>query len=183
VNSTRRSGLSAKAPATVVEGLLLALLVAGGALAEPWAAYRHDVARSGITADALDAPLTECWRFEPRFGPVPAWGDPKAEPVEGYLELRRSHFDDVFHAVADGESVYFGSSADHHVYCLDASTGEVRWTRVTDGPVRLAPRWPRDASTSAPTTEPPIASMRRTGPTFGSFGPRPRTGVSSETAK
>jgi len=48
-------------------------------------------------------------------------------------------FDRAFHVTACGQSVYFGSSADDHVYCLDASTGDVRWSFCTEGPVRLAP--------------------------------------------
>ncbi|MCA9444531.1 MAG: PQQ-like beta-propeller repeat protein, partial [Candidatus Omnitrophica bacterium] len=37
------------------------------------------------------------------------------------------------------DSVYFGSSSDDKVYCLDSKTGEERWAYYTDGPVRLAP--------------------------------------------
>jgi outer membrane protein assembly factor BamB len=35
--------------------------------------------------------------------------------------------------------VYFGSSGDNKVYCLDGTTGKVIWSFFTDGPVRLAP--------------------------------------------
>ncbi|MCX5758335.1 MAG: PQQ-binding-like beta-propeller repeat protein [Candidatus Hydrogenedentes bacterium] len=35
--------------------------------------------------------------------------------------------------------MYFGSSSDDHLYCLDAATGAVRWRFCTEGPVRLAP--------------------------------------------
>ena len=120
--------------------MVLALAIgSAGAWAEDWPMYRHDVARSGITGERVQPPLVECWAFQAKAGPEPAWGDPKPEAVEGFLELRRIHFDDVFQfAVADG-GVYFGSSANGKVYCLDASTGQVRWTKITDGPVRLAP--------------------------------------------
>lgn len=107
--------------------------------AEDWPTYRHDMARSGITAEKLSPPLQECWVLKSRHAPRPAWGDPKPEPVEGYLELRRMHFDDVFQPVVAGGAVYFGSSADNKVYCLDAATGAIRWTKITGGPVRLAP--------------------------------------------
>ena len=121
---------------------LLALAAMGSAVvvrADDWPMYRHDVARSGITAENVQPPLVECWAFQPNDPPQPAWGDPKTKPVEGILELRRIHFDDVFQvAVADG-AVYFGSSANGKVYCLDASTGRPRWTKITDGPIRLAP--------------------------------------------
>jgi len=118
---------------------LAAVLAASVASAGQWPTYNHDSARSGVTEDPLQPPLVECWVFASRHAPSAAWGDPKPEPVEGYLEGRRMHFDDVFHAVSDGEAVYFGSSSDHKVSCLDAATGRVRWTRITGGPVRLAP--------------------------------------------
>ncbi len=118
--------------------LLLAAL-AGPVPAGDWPTYRHDIARSGITSEKLATPLALQWTFQPPFPPQPAWGDPKPEPVEGYLELRRMHFDDVFHTVSSGGAVYFGSSSDHKLYCLDAKTGQIRWTALTGGPIRLAP--------------------------------------------
>lgn len=117
------------------------VVLAGGAaaLAADWPTYRHDAARSGITSEQLQPPLSECWVFKARHAPQPAWGDPKPQPVEGILELRRVHFDDVFQPVAADGAVFFGSSADNKVYCLEAATGRIRWTRITGGPVRLAP--------------------------------------------
>ena len=51
----------------------------------------------------------------------------------------RQVFDKAFHvAVVDG-AVFFGSSVDDKVYCLDAGTGASRWEFFTEGPVRLAP--------------------------------------------
>lgn len=119
--------------------LLVGLAAAAGAWAEDWPTYRHDAARSGITSQKLALPLAPCWIFKPRFAPQPAWGDPRPEPTEGILELRRFHFDDVFEPVVADGAVYFGSSGDNKVYCLDAATGRVRWTASTGGPVRLAP--------------------------------------------
>jgi len=43
------------------------------------------------------------------------------------------------HVAVAGGNVYFGSSAADKFTCLDAATGEVRWTFYTEGPVRLAP--------------------------------------------
>ncbi|MBN2294767.1 MAG: PQQ-binding-like beta-propeller repeat protein, partial [Pirellulales bacterium] len=40
---------------------------------------------------------------------------------------------------AVGERIFFGSSANGKVYCLDANTGRIIWTAITGGPVRLAP--------------------------------------------
>jgi outer membrane protein assembly factor BamB len=115
---------------------LIGLNAAG---AEDWPTYRHDAARSGVTSQKLQLPLETAWSFRSRSAPAPAWGDPKPEPVEGFLEGRRIHFDDVFQVAADAAAVYFGSSADNKVYCLDAASGQIRWTKITGGPVRLAP--------------------------------------------
>jgi len=115
--------------------VLFASTVAG----EDWPTHRHDVARSGITSEQIATPLFESWVFKARHAPQPAWGDPKPGPVENILELRRIHFDDAFQPVVAEGAVYFGSSANNKIYCLDAATGAIRWTTITGGPVRLAP--------------------------------------------
>jgi len=48
-------------------------------------------------------------------------------------------FDWAYSVVGGDGLVYFGSSADHKVYALDAATGAERWSAFTGGPVRLAP--------------------------------------------
>jgi len=48
-------------------------------------------------------------------------------------------YDLVFYPVAVGNAVFFGSSVDDTLYCLDASSGLVRWTFTCDGPIRIAP--------------------------------------------
>jgi len=129
--------------------LALALLVVFGLSPEEiwggdWPTYQHDIRRSGVTAERLVPPLAEQWVFESRHAPVPAWGDPQPKAIEGNLELPRLRFDDAFHVAAVADAVYFGSSADHMVHALDASTGELRWSAYTGGPVRLAPTvWQR----------------------------------------
>lgn len=106
---------------------------------EDWPAYRHDNARSAITKERLDFPLAERWRFEAGLAPEPAWETPRSTPVEGFLELGRTQFDDAYHAVAAAGAVYFGTGAEEKLYCLDLETGELRWTDHAGGAVRLAP--------------------------------------------
>ena len=123
-------------PLNLALGLLAAIACA---VADDWPTYRHDNARSGVTAEKLGLPLAETWVFKSRHAPAPAWEAPRGVPVEGFLELPRARFDDAFHTVSVGDAVYFGSSADNKVYCLDAASGRARWTFFTGGPVRLAP--------------------------------------------
>ena len=114
---------------------LMGLLCAGvltAAAAEDWPTFRHDNARTAITPEALAPPLVEQWRFTPRCGPEPAWTNPAKEKA-------RVRFDEAFHAVAVGDALYFASSADNKVCCLDATTGEIRWSTITGGPIRVAP--------------------------------------------
>lgn len=101
-------------------------------MAEDWPTFRHDNARSGISAEAIAPPLNLQWVFVPPHAPEPAW-------PEGNEEKPRVRFDEVYHVVAAEDAVYFGSSADGKVYCLDAATGQTRWTFFTGGPVRVAP--------------------------------------------
>jgi outer membrane protein assembly factor BamB len=107
--------------------------------ANDWPMYRHDISRSGITQEKLSTPLSEMWVFKANHAPVPAWEPSRDVPVEGILELPRVRFDDAYHVVSAGDSIYFGSSSDNKVYCLDAKSGLVKWTFFTGGAVRLAP--------------------------------------------
>ncbi|HID07314.1 MAG TPA: hypothetical protein EYP10_09225, partial [Armatimonadetes bacterium] len=119
--------------------ITLMIITLTSARTDDWATYMHDVARTGITLEQLELPLSEQWVFISKHPPQPAWEPPKPAPIEGILEVNRLCFDDAYQVAVVGEWVYFGSSADSKVYCLNASTGEVRWTFFTGGPVRFAP--------------------------------------------
>jgi outer membrane protein assembly factor BamB len=102
----------------------------------------HDVQRSGVTAMPLDPPLEPIWRVKvPR--PAPAWTESPAvhDWAHKYYNLRpRQHFDRASEVVVAGSRVYFGSSVDGTVTCVDnADRGREIWRFETDGPVRFAP--------------------------------------------
>jgi len=110
-----------------------------GATGPDWPTYMHDNARSGVTTATVDLPLAEQWVYKAPAPPQPAWTDPQDAVVEGIHEQPRMKFDDAFHVAVVDNAVYFGSSVDNKVYALDVTTGKVRWTFFTEGPVRLAP--------------------------------------------
>lgn len=109
--------------------------------AADWPTYRADASRSGVTTEQLAMPLKQAWVHQPLHAPRPAWRGPaKRDPYNKVYNLKnRQLFDHAFHVVADAKLVYFGSSADDQVHCLDGATGKESWSFFTEGPVRLAP--------------------------------------------
>jgi len=99
---------------------------------EDWPTYMHDSGRTGVTADRVALPLVKLWTFRSLHPPQPAW------PISEWNEAKTS-FDRVFHPVVAGGRLYFASSADGKVYCLNAVTGRELWSFFTGGPVRVAP--------------------------------------------
>ncbi len=109
--------------------------------AADWPTYQHDYARTGVARESLLAPFTDGWVHRSRHAPRPAWrGEAKWDGWNKVYDLKsRQIFDYAYHPVIADGLLYYGSSADDKVYCLDAATGEQRWTVFTEGPVRLAP--------------------------------------------
>ncbi len=121
--------------------LAIASIVCNLAMAEDWPTYQHDNQRSGVTSEHLNLPLGELWRYTSRHEAQPAWPAPAKQDFWNRIQNLNPlvTYDRAFHVVVAGDSLYFASSADDKVYCLDASTGDERWSFFTEGPVRLAP--------------------------------------------
>lgn len=126
---------------------LIALAMSlGAAQAADWPTYLGDYARSGVSADALSPTVSQAWVWTSKHPPQPAWqGEAKWDGYNKVFDMKaRQIFDRAFHVSVAGDKVYFGSSADDKVYCLDARTGRELWTFYTEGPVRLAPSIAKD---------------------------------------
>ena len=109
---------------------------------EDWPVFQHDNYRSAKTAENLRAELLEpAWIWQSPHPPQPAWSGPaKWDAYAGIRGLRSMrNYDPVFHVVVASGRVFFGSTVDDSVRCLDALTGETQWIHHTDGPVRIAP--------------------------------------------
>ena len=124
--------------------LLLLCLTPGPASCEDWPAYQHDMRRSGYSAEKLSVEqLQPGWSWHSHAPPQPAWAGPaKWDAYAGQRDLppMRS-YDMSFQPIVVGDSVFFGSSADDTLYCLNAVDGSSRWSYVTDGPIRTAPTY------------------------------------------
>ena len=119
--------------------LFAGLLAAGAVSAGEWPTYRGDVARSGATMDDVQFPIRPVWTSRAPAEPRLAWSSAEGRVIEDKLLGHRVRFDDAFRTVISDGRVYFGSSVDHQVHCLDLESGETAWTFFTGGPVRLAP--------------------------------------------
>ncbi len=136
--------LSRKSLAPFSNHLLVAtvLLLATGATAADWPTYRGDVRRSGVSPRTPAMPLAERWSHQPALAPRPAWPEaPARQDVyrKVYGLSPTVIFDRAPQPVVAGGRLYYGSSADDTVRCLDAASGKILWQFVTEGPVRLAP--------------------------------------------
>jgi len=106
-----------------------------------WPTHLRDNQRTGVTDDDLQFPLKLEWVHRMRHPPKPAWPDPAHQDFwHKKHDLRaRVIYDRVCHVVTVGDRVYFGTSADDRVVCLDSDTGQIRWQFFAEGPVRLSP--------------------------------------------
>ncbi len=107
-----------------------------------WSSQRGDLGRRGHSGEELDATqLEQSWIWTGKQPPSPAWPGPARWDAFARLAGLKSmrNYDPVFHVSSEGGRVYFGSSSDDAVHCLDAATGEERWLFRSGGPVRVAP--------------------------------------------
>ncbi|MHC4351947.1 MAG: outer membrane protein assembly factor BamB family protein [Planctomycetota bacterium] len=116
---------------TVPSVLLLIAILATHSRAD-WPQYRSDATRSGYTSESLPGELSVKWVRHARHAPERAW-------VGRSLARSRMKFDWAYSVVVADGACYFGSSADHKIYAVDAATGRQKWSFFTGGPVRLAP--------------------------------------------
>ena len=100
--------------------------------AAPGAIHLFNARRTGYTPRPLPPPYRLAWTHGMRHKPRPAWREPA-------WETQRIDLDYAYPVSAGNGLVYVASSSDHAVHALDLATGEARWRRFTQGPVRLAP--------------------------------------------
>ncbi|MDG1892089.1 MAG: PQQ-binding-like beta-propeller repeat protein [Verrucomicrobiota bacterium] len=106
-----------------------------------WPTYRGDTARTGFVTESIPSPLRLQWHHQPATAPKPAWPAPARRSYWQRLDTidPRSADDATFQPVIGSNRVFFGSSSDDHLYCLDANTGQIIWSFCSDGPIRYAP--------------------------------------------
>ena len=123
---------------TALIGIACGLSRASG---EDWPTFAHDAHCSAFTTESLDLPLVEAWVHQAAYPPNPAWPPPAKYDYWHYKKdlNPRVTYDHAFHVVAADGRIFYGSSSEDQVVCLDARSGDMCWSFVTEGPVRLAP--------------------------------------------
>lgn len=119
--------------------LILAACWLTTAVAEDWPTYMHDNTRVGATGETLKMPLSLRWIHNAPAATESAWEGPRSSPIEGQLMKHRVRYDDANHVAIVGDKVFFGSSVDHQMRCVNADSGDAVWSFCTGGPIRLAP--------------------------------------------
>ena len=95
-----------------------------------WPTRLHDNGRSGRSPQAFELPLHLQWVHHVSHPPRPACPPPAKQDFwhnKTKLDARVT-FDHAFHLAATSDRIYFGSSADDQLRCLEASTGKLLWS-------------------------------------------------------
>ncbi len=110
---------------------------------DDWPTYNHDPGRSAVSRGPLDVPaLKQRWIYSASAPVKPAWPGPAKRDYYNSPTIDnedRLDLDSVFHVAAVGDSLFFGSSGEDSLRCLEADSGRTKWIYTTDGPVRFAP--------------------------------------------
>ncbi len=124
----------AQVPSLVV---LLSMSSIAVCFAGDWPAFRGDADHTGIAQDRLQLPLNLAWQYQPAHPPQPAFRGGLA-PSKNRVESIT--YDYVFEPIVTEGRLFFASSSEDAVFCLDSLTGAPLWTFYAEGPVRFAPR-------------------------------------------
>lgn len=113
------------------------------AQSEAWPTHGFTSRRNAASPAKINvARLASNWIWHSPIEPEPAWYGPAK--WDAYAGIRGLHsmrnYDPVFHTILDSQRLWFGSSSDDTVRCLDLSSGKLRWRFTAEGPIRVAPR-------------------------------------------
>ncbi|MBM4049356.1 MAG: PQQ-like beta-propeller repeat protein [Planctomycetes bacterium] len=100
-----------------------------------WPEFGGNADRTDVTAETLQLPLSLAWSFQANHPPSPAFKGLTRLPTTAAAIA----YDHAFHPVVADGRLYFGSSTEEAVFCLNTRTGEMEWVFWTEGAVRLAP--------------------------------------------
>ncbi|MFQ5810073.1 MAG: PQQ-binding-like beta-propeller repeat protein, partial [Armatimonadota bacterium] len=125
-----------------VVSVMAALACCCTSVAADWPTWLGDASRSGSSEEQLPNALDVAWAHKCRHAPSPAIPVPHGEArrdAAGDERVQTSSNDNAHQVVVAGGKLYFGSSTEETVTCLDARSGEPLWVFYCEGAVRFAP--------------------------------------------
>lgn len=109
-----------------------------------WPQFKNDNYRSGKSDIAIfDNSFGEKWVYKASQVPSPAWYGPAKEDAyakRGPLPSMRD-YDLAYTPIIVNGKMYYGSSSDDAIHCIDSKTGKEEWVFLTNGPIRIAPTY------------------------------------------
>ncbi|MBT3748619.1 MAG: PQQ-binding-like beta-propeller repeat protein [Bacteroidetes bacterium] len=109
-----------------------------------WIQYKKDNYRSGVSQTKIDlTTLSQKWIYSAPHIPVPAWYGPAYEDAfanSGPLPSMRD-YDLAYYPIIVGDKLFYASTSDDAIHCLDNYTGEELWRYTTNGPIHIAPAY------------------------------------------
>jgi len=131
-----------------VKLLILIVLVFNSCLQSPdrsesdWTQYKFDNYRSAVSMVQLDlSSLHQCWQYSAAHAPVPAWYGPAYEDAyanSGPLPSMRD-YDLAYYPIVVGDDLFYGSTSDDAIHCIDNATGKEKWVFTTNAPIHISP--------------------------------------------
>ena len=107
--------------------LFVLLYLSLSTFAADWPCYRGNKERLGGVSESLQKDLKLAWRFKPLSSPDQAW------------KSKRMKWDNTFQVIIADSKVYFGTSVDNTLYCLDLKSGKKLWRFTAGGAIRFTP--------------------------------------------
>lgn len=111
-------------------------------ITKDWPQFKKDNYRSANSEIQLDlATLGEDWQYQSPQLPSPAWYGPAKEDTyakSGPLPSMRD-YDLSYYPIIVGTNLYYGSTSDNAIHCIDTKSGSEKWTYTTGGPIRVSP--------------------------------------------
>lgn len=127
---------------TVTAQFCLSSWSADSARCDDWPTWQHDQRRTGFSPAKIDIQkFGHDWSWQSPAPPQPAWHGPARwdayAGIRGLPSMRS--YDLVFHVTAADGRVFFASTVDDSVRCMEADSGKVKWIFTADAPIRIAP--------------------------------------------
>ncbi len=106
-----------------------------------WPVYMQNNGRTGISSDDFSPEEAVLWTYIPRQKPARGRYIRERENTLGPLKIRNQTVtnDYAFAPVISEGKVYFASSSEETLFCLDLLTGKTLWEFTAQGSIRFAP--------------------------------------------